>query len=72
MFGRSGEDGIGSKEFRSDSEPPKLVEYVYRRTGKVAVLVKQEVETPKIDEDEKAKEDSKDEKKSEASGGKWK
>ncbi|MBA0858633.1 hypothetical protein Goshw_029036 [Gossypium schwendimanii] len=43
-------------------EPPKLVEYVYRRTGKTAVIVKQEAETPKTEE-EKAKDANKDEKK---------
>ncbi|GMJ13989.1 HEAVY METAL ASSOCIATED PROTEIN 52 [Hibiscus trionum] len=50
-------------------EPPKLVEYVYKRTGKTAVIIKQETETPKSDGEEKAKDDSKDEKKSEESGG---
>ncbi|KAH1089051.1 hypothetical protein J1N35_016308 [Gossypium stocksii] len=50
-------------------EPPKLVEYVYKRTGKTAVIVKQEAETPKTEE-EKAKDANKDEKKSEESGEK--
>ncbi|KAE8721755.1 palmitoyl-acyl carrier protein thioesterase [Hibiscus syriacus] len=49
-------------------EPPKLVEYVYRRTGKKAVIVKQEAEAPKTEGEEKAKDDSKDEKKCEESG----
>ncbi|KAK8488942.1 hypothetical protein V6N13_060938 [Hibiscus sabdariffa] len=50
-------------------EPPKLVEYLYKRTGKTAVIIKQETEAPKSDGEEKAKDDSKDEKKSEESGG---
>ncbi|KAE8717446.1 palmitoyl-acyl carrier protein thioesterase [Hibiscus syriacus] len=50
-------------------EPPKLVEYVYKRTGKKAVLVKQEAETPKTEGEEKDKDDSKDEKKNEESDG---
>ncbi|GMI72222.1 HEAVY METAL ASSOCIATED PROTEIN 52 [Hibiscus trionum] len=50
-------------------EPPKLMEYVYKRTGKTAVIVKQEAETPKSDGEEKSKDDSKGEKKSEESGG---
>lgn len=45
-------------------DPPKLVEYVYKRTGKHAVIVKQEAE--KKPEEEKGKE-SKAEKKEEGS-----
>ncbi|KAK1271314.1 hypothetical protein QJS04_geneDACA012572 [Acorus gramineus] len=48
-------------------DPPKLVEYVYKRTGKHAVIVKQE---PEKKEGEKAKaEEKKEEKKSEGGGG---
>ncbi|XWS60242.1 hypothetical protein CRYUN_Cryun07bG0019000 [Craigia yunnanensis] len=43
-------------------DPPKLVEYVYKRTGKHAVIVKQEPEKKK---EEKTKDASKEEKKGE-------
>lgn len=46
-------------------EPPKLVEYVHRKTGKHAVVVKQE---PEKKEEEKPK-DAKEEKKAEEGGG---
>lgn len=45
-------------------DPPKLVEYVYKRTGKHAVIVKQE---PEKKEEEKAK-DAKEEKKAGEAG----
>ncbi|KAG8638646.1 hypothetical protein MANES_14G049200v8 [Manihot esculenta] len=47
-------------------DPPKLVDYVYKRTGKHAVIVKQEAE--KKAEEEKGKE-SKEEKKEDGGGG---
>ncbi|XP_042503523.1 heavy metal-associated isoprenylated plant protein 7-like [Macadamia integrifolia] len=43
-------------------DPPKLVEYVYKRTGKHAKIVKQE---PEKKEEEKGKEEKKEEKKGE-------
>lgn len=46
-------------------DPPKLVEHVYKRTGKHAVIVKQE---PEKKEEEKGK-DGKEEKKEEKGGG---
>ncbi|XP_056170228.1 heavy metal-associated isoprenylated plant protein 7-like [Syzygium oleosum] len=46
-------------------EPPKLVEYVYKRTGKHAAIVKQE---PAKKEEEKPK-DAKEEKKADEGGG---
>lgn len=46
-------------------EPPKLVEYVYKRTGKHAAIVKQE---PEKKEEEKPK-DAKEEKKADEGGG---
>ncbi|OMO84155.1 hypothetical protein CCACVL1_10970 [Corchorus capsularis] len=48
-------------------EAPKLVEYVYKRTGKHAVIVKQEPDNKK--DDEKAKDGNKDEKKGDEGGG---
>ena len=47
-------------------DPPKLVEYVYKRTGKQAVIMKQEPEKKK--EEEKAKDANKEEKKGEEGG----
>ncbi|KAK6275912.1 hypothetical protein POUND7_005621 [Theobroma cacao] len=51
-------------------DPPKLVEYVYKRTGKHAVIVKQEPENKK--EEEKAKDANKEEKKGKEGGDKEK
>ncbi|XP_038986883.1 heavy metal-associated isoprenylated plant protein 7-like isoform X2 [Phoenix dactylifera] len=54
-------------------DPVKLVEYVYKRTGKHAVVVKQEPVEKKLDEEKKAadgKDGSKDEKKADAGGEK--
>ncbi|XP_022776254.1 heavy metal-associated isoprenylated plant protein 7-like [Durio zibethinus] len=51
-------------------DPPKLVEYVYKRTGKHALIVKQEPEKKK--EEEKAKDVNKEEKKGEESGNREK
>ncbi|KAK9684315.1 hypothetical protein RND81_10G201600 [Saponaria officinalis] len=48
-------------------EPPKLVEYVYKRTGKRAVIVKQDP-PPEVKEEDKAK-DGKEENKGEGGGG---
>ncbi|GAV89447.1 HMA domain-containing protein [Cephalotus follicularis] len=48
-------------------DPPKLVEYVYKRTGKHAVIVKQEPE--KKEEEKGSNKDSKEEKKGEEAGG---
>ncbi|XP_021287099.1 LOW QUALITY PROTEIN: heavy metal-associated isoprenylated plant protein 7-like [Herrania umbratica] len=50
-------------------DPPKLVEYVYKRTGKHAVIVKQEPENKK---EEKAKDANKEEQKGEEGGDKEK
>jgi len=47
-------------------DPAKLVEYVYKRTGKHAVIVKQDP-SPETKEDEKGK-DGKEEKKGEGDG----
>ena len=47
-------------------DPTKLVEYVYKRTGKHAVIVKQE---PEKKEKEESKDVKKEEKKVEESGG---
>lgn len=45
-------------------DPTKLVDYVYKRTGKQASIVKEEEEEKKKEEqDEKKKEDTEDEKK---------
>ncbi|XWS47789.1 hypothetical protein CRYUN_Cryun13aG0015300 [Craigia yunnanensis] len=49
-------------------DPPKLVEYVYKRTGKQSVIVKQEPEKKK--EEEKGKDANKEEKKGEEGGDK--
>lgn len=46
-------------------DPPKLVEYVYKRTGKHAVIVKQEPEK----KDKEESKDGKEEKKAEEGGG---
>lgn len=46
-------------------DPPKLVEYVYKRTGKHAVIVKQEPEK----KDKESKDGNKEEKKAEEGGG---
>ncbi|XWS37095.1 hypothetical protein CRYUN_Cryun19dG0013300 [Craigia yunnanensis] len=51
-------------------DPPKLVEYVYKRTRKHAVIVKQEPEKKK--EEEKGKDANKEEKKGEEGGDKEK
>ncbi|KAJ7945679.1 Heavy metal-associated isoprenylated plant protein [Quillaja saponaria] len=48
-------------------DPPKLVEYVYKRTGKHAVIVKEEPE--KKEKTEEGKAEAKEEKKAEESGG---
>ncbi|KAF5183091.1 heavy metal-associated isoprenylated plant protein 3-like [Thalictrum thalictroides] len=48
-------------------DPPKLVEYVYKRTGKHAMIVKTEPE--KKEEEEKSKEEKVEEKKEEAEKG---
>lgn len=50
-------------------DPPKLVEYVYKRTGKHAVIVKQE---PEKKEGDKGDKESKEEKKGEEGGDKEK
>ncbi|KAL4634510.1 hypothetical protein ACB092_04G204700 [Castanea dentata] len=47
-------------------DPPKLVEYVYKRTGKHAVIVKQE---PEKKDKEESKDGNKEEKKAEEGGG---
>ncbi|KAK5817699.1 superoxide dismutase 1 copper chaperone [Gossypium arboreum] len=50
--------------------PPKLIEYVYKRTGKHAVIVKQEPPPPPDKkEEEKPKDGGKEEKKNEESSG---
>lgn len=46
-------------------DPPKLVEYVYKKTGKHAVIVKQEPEK----KDKESKDGNKEEKKAEEGGG---
>ncbi|XP_022730051.1 heavy metal-associated isoprenylated plant protein 7-like [Durio zibethinus] len=51
-------------------DPPKLVEYVYKRTGKHAAIVKKEPESKK--EEEKAQDANKEEKKGEEGGDKEK
>lgn len=48
-------------------DPPKLVEYVYKRTGKHAVIVKQE---PEKKDKEESKDVNKEEKKAEGGGDK--
>lgn len=52
-------------------DPAKLVEYVYKRTGKQAVIVKQEPEPDKKEKAEEAKE-AKEEKKGDEEGEKEK
>lgn len=47
-------------------DPPKLVEYVYKRTGKHAVIVKQE---PEKKDKEESKDGNKEEKKAKEGGG---